>query len=339
MDQKKIGRYIADKRKELGLTQIQLAEKLNMSNKSVSKWERGVCLPDVSVYSQLCEVLGISLTEFLSGEDISKNELIPKSEEAIINITRDNKRSKNRLNFLVVLLLIIVFGIVSLIAGGFAEDLDEDQDGFFDGGITPIHEGSSEAQIANLLNEGDVYLYRYNVRESYNRMQVLCYWYEEGRLIDKSTLLSYMSSGKHYGEGMIAIIDDYDECRISVKITLEGENYKYGPDDTVCDSFELPLEGASLHEWQETYDRIIYDSFQGKKMRLDASSETGLLVMTYDKEFSSEKAEKFQDTEFWPKVREYCPEIADNDYTVFITVKTWHEAPVETWRTIYKVWP
>ena len=70
MDQKKIGKYIADKRKALGLTQVQLAEKLNMSNKSVSKWERGVCLPDVSLYSKLCDVLGISLNEFLAGEDL-----------------------------------------------------------------------------------------------------------------------------------------------------------------------------------------------------------------------------------------------------------------------------
>ncbi len=50
MDQVKIGRYISEKRKALGLTQAELAEKLGMSNKSVSKWERGVCLPDVSVY-------------------------------------------------------------------------------------------------------------------------------------------------------------------------------------------------------------------------------------------------------------------------------------------------
>ena len=72
MDQKKIGKYIADKRKALGLTQLQLAEKLNMSDKSVSKWERGVCLPDVSVYTKLCDTLGISLNEFLAGEDLTE---------------------------------------------------------------------------------------------------------------------------------------------------------------------------------------------------------------------------------------------------------------------------
>lgn len=58
MDLIKIGKYIAGKRKSLGMTQKQLAEKLGMSDKSVSKWERGICLPDVSVYLELCGILG-----------------------------------------------------------------------------------------------------------------------------------------------------------------------------------------------------------------------------------------------------------------------------------------
>lgn len=57
MDLVKIGQYIAGKRKNLGMTQKQLAEKLGMSDKSVSKWERGICLPDVSIYSDLCLLL------------------------------------------------------------------------------------------------------------------------------------------------------------------------------------------------------------------------------------------------------------------------------------------
>ena len=64
MDLVKIGQYIAGKRKNLGMTQKQLAEKLGMSDKSVSKWERGICLPDVLIYSDLCLLLGISINEF-----------------------------------------------------------------------------------------------------------------------------------------------------------------------------------------------------------------------------------------------------------------------------------
>lgn len=69
MDLVKIGSYIAEKEKTW-YDSKQLAEKLGKSDKSVSKWERGICLPDVSVYLELCEILGISLNEFLAGEDI-----------------------------------------------------------------------------------------------------------------------------------------------------------------------------------------------------------------------------------------------------------------------------
>lgn len=64
MNQAKIGKYIAKKRRELGLTQVQLAEKIGMSDKSVSKWERGICLPDVSIYTEICRILGITVNEF-----------------------------------------------------------------------------------------------------------------------------------------------------------------------------------------------------------------------------------------------------------------------------------
>ena len=66
MDQIKIRAFIAANRKKLGLTQVQLAEQLGVSNKSVSKWERGVCLPDVSLYQPLCGILDIMLTEFFA---------------------------------------------------------------------------------------------------------------------------------------------------------------------------------------------------------------------------------------------------------------------------------
>ena len=97
MDLIKIGKYIAFKRKEQGLTQKQLAEKLNMSDKSVSKWERGICLPDVSVYLELCKILDISIHEFLAGEDIPKETIEQKAEENIIQITKDNKNKQKHL--------------------------------------------------------------------------------------------------------------------------------------------------------------------------------------------------------------------------------------------------
>ena len=86
-----MGKYIAEKRKALGLTQKQLAEQLGMSDKSVSKWERGICLPDVSVYMELCGILGISMNEFLAGEDISEENIVKIAEDNLIQVAKDSK--------------------------------------------------------------------------------------------------------------------------------------------------------------------------------------------------------------------------------------------------------
>ena len=79
MNQEKIGKLIASTRKSINLTQVELATKLGVSDKSVSKWENGKCLPDVSLYKDLCNILGITLNEFFAGERIKEEEYIKKS--------------------------------------------------------------------------------------------------------------------------------------------------------------------------------------------------------------------------------------------------------------------
>ena len=113
MDLVKIGKYIAGKRKALGMTQKQLAEKLNMSDKSVSKWERGICLPDVSVYMELCEILGISINEFLAGEDIDAENVEKKSEDNIIQVTKDSKKKQKNLKS--ILAVVTTFAVIMVL--------------------------------------------------------------------------------------------------------------------------------------------------------------------------------------------------------------------------------
>ena len=110
MDLIKIGKYIAEKRKALGLTQKQLAEKLNMSDKSVSKWERGICLPDVSIYMELCNILRISINEFLAGEDIGAENVIEKSDSNLIQITKESKKKQKNLK--TILSVVTVFAVI-----------------------------------------------------------------------------------------------------------------------------------------------------------------------------------------------------------------------------------
>ncbi|MDO5414285.1 MAG: helix-turn-helix transcriptional regulator [Bacillota bacterium] len=323
MDQKKIGKYIAEKRKALGLTQLQLAEKLNMSDKSVSKWERGVCLPDVSVYTKLCGTLGISLNEFLAGEDLTEMEIVTKSEETIISIATDSKRSRRRTNFLVLLLVTITLLLFSMVAGPFANAFDEDQDGFFDGGIVLLPEDSAEALMANRLRGKDVDLYRYNMSEEDDHIQMRCYWYKDGKRINEDIILDYSFEGEHTGEGMIAMIDDQDAGSIEFKVLLEGDTYEYVNMAEYFDKLKFPPEGYDLPDWQETYNRSIY--VPKTKMKKDwPNMEIGICVVAFDENPDMEITNTLGSTGFWPKARNYCPEIAEYDYAAYVTVKSWH---------------
>ena len=83
MDTKKIGKFIAENRKAKGLKQKELAEKLGVSDKTVSRWENGNYMPDLSILKPLSEVLGISLNELLSGEYIMQENVAEKAEASI----------------------------------------------------------------------------------------------------------------------------------------------------------------------------------------------------------------------------------------------------------------
>ena len=81
MDQEKIGRFIASCRKSAGLTQAVLAEKLGITDRAVSKWENGKSMPDASIMLNLCEQLGISVNELLSGERLDMDDYRKMAEE------------------------------------------------------------------------------------------------------------------------------------------------------------------------------------------------------------------------------------------------------------------
>ena len=89
MDQVKIGRFIADRRKTVKLTQLQLAEKLGITAKAISKWERGLTMPDTSIMLELCDILGISVNELLSGEKISMEHNDQKNEQLLLDMAKE----------------------------------------------------------------------------------------------------------------------------------------------------------------------------------------------------------------------------------------------------------
>lgn len=95
MDQVKIGRFIAQCRKKENLTQMQLAEKLDITDRAVSKWETGRAMPEVSVMLKLCDVLGISVNELLCGEKISMENNNQNNEQLLLDMAKELEK-KNK---------------------------------------------------------------------------------------------------------------------------------------------------------------------------------------------------------------------------------------------------
>ncbi len=111
MDAKKIGEFISKMRKTKNLTQTELAEKLKVSNKAVSKWETGKGMPDISMLKPLSQILDVSINELLNGEEGSKNPNTVQSDtniRALVEIIEKLKKRKN----LVIGILIFVFGLI-----------------------------------------------------------------------------------------------------------------------------------------------------------------------------------------------------------------------------------
>lgn len=120
MNQQNIGKFIAKKRKEQNLTQEQLAEKLNVSNKTISKWENGKCMPDYSIIEDLCKELNISIPELMDGEELEKSIRLYDEEETI-----DLVKDVQNLKFIVLSLFkagfFVIFALIFMIFSDFSD--------------------------------------------------------------------------------------------------------------------------------------------------------------------------------------------------------------------------
>ena len=117
MNQEKIGKFIAELRKEKKLTQIDLANKLGITDRAISKWENGRGLPDLSLLTPLCEILDVSINELLSGSRLDKKDYQEKLEKNIINTIdyTDKKIRKTKKIFIIILSVIIMFIVLFMV--------------------------------------------------------------------------------------------------------------------------------------------------------------------------------------------------------------------------------
>ena len=264
MDLVKIGKYIAGKRKVLGMTQKQLAEKLNMSDKSVSKWERGICLPDVSVYMELCEILGISINEFLAGEDIDAENVEKKSEDNIIQVTKDSKKKQKNLKS--ILAVVTTFAVIMVLVLGavFVHKVMQPKNY-----ITAVDRTSAEMKTAELLSGTDgAYLFNFYVKEEYKTLTIYLSEYQAGELINKSKVADLDYDGIESAKrGVIAVIPDFELFRVKLIIA---------DDYSKCSTDFLILENVENREY---YGRSA-TQVEGE-VPIQRDTEQGLMALIY----------------------------------------------------------
>ena len=116
MDQIQIGKFIAESRKARSLTQRQLADSLGISDKTVSKWETGKGLPEVSLMLPLCGELQITVNDLLSGERVSSTNYQKKAEENMMELMKENEENKRRMVLSVICGGITIVAVCALIA-------------------------------------------------------------------------------------------------------------------------------------------------------------------------------------------------------------------------------
>ena len=123
MNQEMIGKFISSCRKDKGLTQMQLAEKLNITNRAVSKWETGKSLPDASIMLDLCEVLGITVNELLCGERIAMENYQKKADENMVEMKKENEAINKSASagFCVTTILLLILNFLNVYKYGVQE--------------------------------------------------------------------------------------------------------------------------------------------------------------------------------------------------------------------------
>ncbi len=184
-----------------------------MSNKSVSKWERGVCLPDVSIYTELCDILGISLNEFIAGEDLAEDRIIEKSEENIVDVTKNEILKRKKLKKIILALsLIVVVAVGSL--SYYLYPVLFPRTNY----LEPMPEDSKEVELAKTwFGIGKAYLYNFSIDDTYENVAINLSIYKTGELLHKETVAEFPLVAETK-EGFIAVFHDYldDEAKIMV---------------------------------------------------------------------------------------------------------------------------
>lgn len=213
MNQEKIGKFIAECRKNKKMTQQELAEKLGVSDRTIGNWENGRNMPDLSLFKPLCKELNISLNDLMSGEIVTEKDYQEKLEENIINLTVKNTKQVNKkikifslLIFILLVFLIIIIFIYRFYEINVKYDERLMKCSFDNNTLTYRIIGNSvlNTNFIERVVDDDKYLFFHSTINIYNKQH----------------------SNWEYGESLANIVDD-KKIPFGFELTFEQENNQY----------------------------------------------------------------------------------------------------------------
>lgn len=245
MNQEKIGRFIAELRKEKKMTQIDLANKLGITDRAISKWENGRGMPDLSLLAPLCEILDVSINELLSGARLDKKDYQEKLEENIINTIdyTDKKIKKTKKIFIITISIILMFIVMLMVMYGI--DINRMRNNkpvvFSTWGysyVPPIDLKEEEIELAimdYLIEKGDSEPTHHENEKTFASMRV--YLIEEKERDKHYNIYAWVLEEKHYLEN--DEIKQDSGSSIPYKFVVKNIDGKF----TVTDS-RIPRDGS-----------------------------------------------------------------------------------------------
>lgn len=245
MNQEKIGRFIAELRKEKELTQIDLANKLGITDRAISKWENGRGMPDLSLIKPLSDELGITVNELLSGERLDKKDYQEKLEENIINTIDYTNKKMNKTKKIFMITLLVILIIIAMFITMFCIDINRMKNNkpvvFSTWGysyVPPIDLKEEEIELAimnYIIEKGDSEQKHHEDEKTFASMRI--YLIEEKERDKHYNIYAWVLDGKYYLENDEIKQDSGSSIPYKFVVKNVDDNF------TVTDS-RIPRDGS-----------------------------------------------------------------------------------------------
>ena len=241
MDQEKIGKFILELRKDKKMTQQELANKIGVTDRAISKWENGRGMPDISLMKPLCEILDITLNELISGEKIDKKEYQKKSDENILKtILYTNKKTNFFKKFLIclisVFLILILMFIIDVRKMNQNEEVVFSTWGFDYFPAINLNDEEIEIAVRNyLIEKGDNESKHYDGEKTFVSMRV--FLLDEVTKDDHYNFYAWVLEGKYYLENNE--IKESSASSIPYKFVIKKKDGKF-----IVVDYKIPRDGS-----------------------------------------------------------------------------------------------